>query len=180
METILLFDNAVLTWIQQHMTSPAGDFFMPAVTALGEFGLIWLAAAAVLLCRKGTRRTAVEMLAALLIVLVVCNLTLKPLVDRTRPFAANGFEGLLIAAPTDPSFPSGHTASSFAAAAAWFRRDKRWGSAALVLAALIAFSRLYLYVHYPSDVLAGATLGVAAAFLAGWIVKKAEALRKAG
>ena len=122
----------------------------------------------------------VELLAALLIVLVVCNLTLKPLVDRTRPFAANGFEGLLIAAPTDPSFPSGHTASSFAAAAAWFRRDKRWGSAALVLAALIAFSRLYLYVHYPSDVLAGAALGIAAAFLAGWIVKKAEALRKAG
>ena len=81
----------------------------------------------------------------------MCNVLLKPLVGRARPFQSDGSVALLVSSPGDFSFPSGHTGASFAAAAVmFFGRSSLWGWA-LALAALIAFSRLYLYVHYPSD-----------------------------
>ena len=172
MEWIQGADNAVLGWIQQYLAGPAGDWLMPLITALGNAGAVWIISAAILLCMKKWRKTGVEMLVALAIAAVIGSLILKPLVGRERPFNDNDFAGLLITPPTDFSFPSGHTSSSVAAAVVLLRRDKRLGIPALALAVLIAFSRLYLYVHYPSDVLAGAALGVIAAFLAGWLVSK--------
>lgn len=92
---------------------------------------------------------------------VVGNLILKNLVARSRPFSLNTTVNLLISAPTDYSFPSGHTMASFVAAMILYHTDKRLGIPALMLAFLIAFSRLYLYVHFPSDVIAGALIGAA-------------------
>lgn len=93
--------------------------------------------------------------------LVSCNLLIKPLVGRVRPFAVSGAVELLTAPPLDASFPSGHTAASFAAVFALRKSGSRLWKPALAVAVVIAFSRLYLYVHWPSDVLAGAVLGAA-------------------
>ena len=101
--------------------------------------------------------------------LITGNMILKPLVARLRPFTVNTAVELLIPPPADFSFPSGHTYASFASSTAILRNNRRIGSCALVLAILIAFSRLYLYVHYPTDVLFGILLGI----LAGWLGNQA-------
>ena len=162
-------DLAILQWIQDNLRCGVLDTIMPAVTALGSGGVLWLALAAVLLLRPKTRRTGWMLLGALALETVCCNLLLKPLVARPRPFALEPGVKLLIAPPGDFSFPSGHTAAGFAAVSALYFGKSRLWLPALAAAVLIAFSRLYLYVHYPSDVLAGAVLGVAC----GWAVRAA-------
>ena len=170
MEWILWADQGILQGISQ-LRTPLGDWLMPLVTSLGNGGLVWILLGAVLLFLPKYRKAGVAMLTAMLLAVAVGSLFFKPLLARARPFA-QGEVALLIPPPQDFSFPSGHTSSSVAAALALFRRDRRWGGAALALAATIAFSRMYLYVHYPSDVLAGALLGAVAVFpaekLAGW------------
>lgn len=168
---MITFELNILDWIQSNLSSAPIDTVMVGITHLGDKGLVWLALAALLLARAKTRRQGCAIVLALGLSLLVCNLTLKPFVARLRPFEFNSAVSLLIAAPRDYSFPSGHTASSFAAVGAlYFTRWRYWGWAAM-LAALVAFSRLYLYVHFPSDVLAGAMLGAllggAGALLAG-------------
>ena len=165
------FDLPILDWIAEHIACPFLDGVMPAITFLGDKGWIWILLAAVLLCLPKYRKSGFAMATALLMGLVVCNLWLKPAIGRLRPFAyqlqyCGNVIPLLIAAPTDPSFPSGHTVASFEAATVLLLRDRKWGVCALVLACLIAFSRLYLYVHYPTDVLAAMVLGIGIGFLA--------------
>ena len=174
MERIAALDFQILDWIQAHLTTPAMDVLMKLMTGLGEGGAIWLAAAAVLLCCPKTRRHGMVMVTSLALCLLVGNLTLKPLVARPRPFHIRPDFPLLIAPPGEFSFPSGHTMSSFAGAGSLFLFDKRWGIPALVLAAAIGFSRMYLYVHFPTDVLAGGFLGL----LAAWVC--VTAARKIG
>lgn len=157
------FELSVLSLLQQLHSGPASAVLI-FFTRLGDKGVLWLALAAALLARRRTRRAGLAVLLALALDLVCCNLILKPLFARARPFAVNPAVELLIAPPGDASFPSGHAASSFAAAAALRFTDgaKTWlRRAALALAILIAFSRLYLYVHWPTDVLAGMALGAA-------------------
>ena len=133
---------------------------MTAVTGLGDGGWIWISLTVLLLLFPGTRKTGMAMALSLVLELLLCNVILKPLVARVRPFDVNTAIQLLVAPPSDDSFPSGHTAASFAAASAlYFSKSRLWIPAA-VLAVLIGFSRLYLYVHYPTDVLAGALLGI--------------------
>ena len=134
---------------------------MPIITSLGNGGIIWILTALILIATKKYRVTGIAVLAALLLNLLIGNIILKPLIARVRPCDINTAVQLLIPRPTDYSFPSGHTLSSFAAATVIFLRDKRFGIAALILASLIAFSRLYLYVHYLSDVLGGIVIGAA-------------------
>ena len=107
---------------------------------------------------------------ALLLGFLTGNLLLKNCIARTRPFLWDPTISLLIEKPSDYSFPSGHTLASFECAVAIFRYHRKWGIAALVFAVLIAFSRLYLQVHYPTDVLGGAMLGTLWGMLACWIV----------
>lgn len=146
-------DFLILDFIQNYIKNPVFDFLMPWISWLGNGGLIWIIAAVVLLAIPKYRRGGVALSVGLLACLIIGNLTLKPLIARTRPFdMIEGFE-LLIAAPTDFSFPSGHTLSSAVGAAALAMTDKRFGYGAIPLACLIAFSRMYLYVHYPSDIL---------------------------
>lgn len=147
------------------------DFFdtiLPVITAFGNAGMGWLALALLLLCIPQYRKAGLTMILALLFCLLIGNVTLKPLVARARPYSYFPDMTLLIPPEKDFSFPSGHTFASFAAATALFLHHKRAGMAAYSLAVAIAFSRLYFYVHFPSDVLAGLILGIAS----GWTACK--------
>ena len=156
--------------VQLH--TPLGDWLMPKITVLCNHGDIWILCAIVLLLIPKTRKWGIAMAVALLLANVLGNTVIKHLVERPRPFRTYPeFLPLLISPPGGYSFPSGHTGASFAAAVALFRFDRKWGAAALVLAALIGFSRLYLTVHYPTDVLGGLLLGTACGLFAAWAVK---------
>ena len=158
------FEFAVLDWIQANLRSPIMDLLMTAITTLGNHGLIWFILAGILLLTPKHRKAGVAVLAGLALEVICCNLVLKPLVGRIRPCDVNPAVQLLVARPDDFSFPSGHTGASFAAVSAlYFSRSRLW-MPSLILAVLIAFSRLYLYVHYPTDILAGALLGI----MTGW------------
>ena len=138
---------------------------MPIITRLGSDGAIWIVLAGALLFSRKYRKVGFAILCALALEVTLCNIILKPLIARIRPCDINTAVQLLINRPTDFSFPSGHTASSFAAVSAlYFSRQRLWRPA-LILAILISFSRLYLYVHYPTDVLAGIMLGIIVGFL---------------
>ena len=154
-------DFSILYWIQANLRCGFLDWLMPKLTLLGEGGAIWIAAALVLLALRRHRRAGLILAAGLICSLLLGNLLLKPLVARPRPCWLDPAVELLIRIPGDYSFPSGHSLSAFIAATVLLRQDKRMGIPALVLAALLAFSRLYLFVHFPSDVLAGVLLGIA-------------------
>lgn len=166
------FELPVLYWIREHLTCPFLDWLMPPLSALSAHGEIWILLAVVLLCIPKTRRVGLTMGITLLLCLCIGNLTLKPLIARVRPYDVATDVILLVEKLHDFAFPSGHTLASVGAATALTLYHRRWGAVALVLAAAIGFSRLYLFVHYPTDVAAGALLGVAFAFAARWIVNK--------
>ena len=148
------------------------DGLMVAITTLGNGGAVWIVIGLIMLLFKKYRRAGAALLLGLLFGLVCGNLVIKNLVARVRPCAINTAIELLIPFPSEYSFPSGHTLSSFIGATCIFLRDKRLGVPAYLLASLIAFSRLYLYVHFPSDIIGGALLGLALAYLAFKIMKK--------
>ena len=163
----------------QTMHNPVLDTLMSAITRLGDAGIIWILLCAVLLILPRTRKSGAILMAALLVDLVVCNGILKPLVHRIRPFDVKTGIELLVKQPTDYSFPSGHTAASFTSVMAlYLAGEKKLWILALVLAVLIAFSRLYLYVHYPTDVLGGVMIGLISGALGYWLVQKAEESKK--
>jgi undecaprenyl-diphosphatase len=172
MMNIQTMDMAILDFIQAHARSGIGDVFFPAVSWLGNNGLIWIVLAVILLVIPKTRKLGVIVAAALVLETVCCNFILKPLVARPRPFEVNQAVQLLVSGPTDYSFPSGHTGASFAAVSALFFSKNKLYIPAGILAVLIGFSRLYLYVHYPSDVLCGVLLGIFSGFLSCRICAK--------
>ena len=142
------------------------DVFMSNVTKLGNVGFIWILLTIILLVIPKTRKSGVILAAALIVDLILCNVILKPLVARIRPFDVNTAIQLIIAKPQDYSFPSGHTAASGASVVAlYLAGEKRLWKIALILACFIAFSRMYLYVHYPTDVLGGAVVGVISGYI---------------
>lgn len=164
--SITALDQSILHFIQNNMQSGLLDWLMPKITVLGNAGAVWLAAAVLLLFFKKRRKQGLVLLAALALCYITGNLLLKPLVGRIRPCNIDLGAALLIPRPGDLSFPSGHTMASFAAAGV-IAQLSGWktGAGAYLLAGAIAFSRLYLYVHYPSDVFAGMLIGTALALL---------------
>lgn len=150
----------ILLWIQNNIRFNGATPVMEAITHLGDFGLFWILMTVVLLLYQKTRKIGIAVGIALFGSFVLNNLLLKNLVARTRPYEVIDGLRLLVNRAVDLSFPSGHSASSFAAAVVIARLlPKRYGVAALILAGLIAFSRLYVGIHYPTDVLFGIVSG---------------------
>lgn len=157
--SILNIDNKLLSIIQRRLRCTFLDKIMPIITALGTCGVVWGVVMIVFLRMRAYRKFGLILFVTLAICALLTNLVIKPLVARPRPCHIAPEVPLLIPCPMDYSFPSGHTMSSFAAATIIFTVNPAFGVPALILAAMIAFSRLYLFVHYPSDVLAGAVFG---------------------
>ena len=166
------FELGLLNKIQEIFSCKFLDTVFPFITKFGDGGIIWIALALFFLLFKKTRKIGISMGISLIIGFLVGNLFLKNVVARIRPYDLNLEFSLLIPKLSDYSFPSGHTLSSFEGATSIFLRNKKIGIPALGLAVLIAFSRMYLYVHYPTDVLTGAVLGIGIAFLSSFIVDK--------
>ncbi|MGE4583485.1 MAG: phosphatase PAP2 family protein [Sphaerochaeta sp.] len=143
----------------QSIHTPFLDWLMVFFTTLGDYGLIWILLAVILTILPKTRRMGIALMIALLLDVLVSNIWLKNFVARLRPCEVNPSVSLLIPRPLDYSFPSGHTAASFTASCTLLGMKSRLGWPSLLVSVLIAFSRLYLYVHYPTDVLAGMLVG---------------------
>ena len=155
----------ILNWLQGFHT-PILDKIMCFITHFGDAGIVWIILTIVLLLIPKTRKSGVIMAAALIVDVLLCNVLLKNLVARIRPYDVNPVIQVLVSKPKDFSFPSGHTAASFASVTAlYLAGEKKLWKPALVLAILIACSRMYLYVHYPTDILGGIIFGI----LSGWI-----------
>lgn len=164
-------DSSILLFIQDAIRNPALTPVFIVITTLGNAAAIWILISLCLLLSRKTRKTALMCAVAMLVSLLINNLALKNMMGRIRPY--DMIQGLvpLVGKPRDYSFPSGHTASSFAAAWVLYRRlPKRFGIPALVLAGLIGVSRLYVGVHYPTDVLAGMISGIGCGCIACMLV----------
>lgn len=169
MEEILNLEKEILLFFQDTVRNPVLNPVLIVITTLGNAGIVWVLLSIGLMIPRRTRRTGLTALLALLVSLLINNVLLKNLVGRVRPYDL--LEGLkpLIGRQWDPSFPSGHTGSSFAAAWVLYRElPKKFGVPALILAGLIGLSRLYVGVHYPTDVLFGVISGIGS----GWIARK--------
>ena len=146
---------------------------MTSVTKLGDVGIAWIILTIILLLIPKTRKAGAYMAVALIADLIICNAILKPIVARPRPYSINKTIKLLLPPLRDYSFPSGHTAASFASVSAlYFAGRKRLAVGAFVVSILIAFSRMYLYVHYPTDVLGGLIIGLLCGWIADVIMKR--------
>lgn len=176
-ESILSADAAILLWIQDNLRADWLTPIMTTITRLGGLGLIWILISLVLLCIPKTRWAGIAGLAGLTCSLLLNNMILKNLAARTRPYEV--IEGLQLIGKraTDFSFPSGHTGSSFAAAVAICRTQKgsRGYRLLLVFAALMGFTRLYIGIHYPTDVICGALTGTVCGLFAAWLVSRCRA-----
>ncbi|QRN86715.1 phosphatase PAP2 family protein [Clostridia bacterium] len=160
----------ILDFIQLTMRNAFFDQFWSAITRLGNVGAIWIAISIILLISPKTRSLGIVCTLSLLSSVFLTNIVLKNLVGRMRPFYLVDLP-LLIKAPSGYSFPSGHASSSFAIAFVFLRNKTCLGRVKLyryvmLLAGMVAFSRLYLYVHYPSDVLSGVLIGYISSLLA--------------
>ncbi|MBE6348282.1 MAG: phosphatase PAP2 family protein [Spirochaetaceae bacterium] len=160
MNTITQFDFSVLNFIQEHFRCDFLDVIMPFITSLGDVGFIWILTSVILLFFKKTRKLGIQLLISIFFAFVIYQCILKPIIARPRPFVQNPVVELLIKSPKDFSFPSGHTACGFSFVIILFLAKNKWWIPSLILATLIGFSRLYLYVHFPTDVLCGALCGI--------------------
>ena len=181
LETLLNLDGGFLLFLQESVRNPILNRIMILITSLGDEGLIWIAATILLLIPKKTRKVGIMSAVALLGSLLINNNLIKNIVQRPRPFVTFTDLEIIIPTPSEFSFPSGHTSSSFAAAAVFYRHlPKKLGVPSVILAGLIGFSRLYVGVHYPTDVLAGVVMGILLSYLAEFLVNfVANKLKKA-
>lgn len=163
-------DNTILNFIQANLHNLLFDKMMPLISRIGDISTIWLIVAVVFLLIPKYRKYGMMIVFAVLLAAFIGEVVLKNLVERVRPCNINTVFPILIPRPTDFSFPSGHTSSSFAAATIIWKAKRKFGILALLLASFIAFSRLYLYVHYPTDILAGLVLGLLCALTVNAVI----------
>lgn len=160
LEAVTTWDASVITAIYENVHSAFLTMFFRIATLLGEGGIFWIAVAVILLFFKKTRRSGICIGASLLIGVIVGNGIIKNVVARPRPYdAIEGIESV-VSHLSDYSFPSGHSLCCFEAATALAMNRTKWAIPAYVGAVLVAVSRLFLFVHYPTDVICGALLGV--------------------
>lgn len=157
-----------ILYFLQALRTPFLDKVVPAFSSLGNAGLCFIVLGVILLCMRKTRKTGILILLSLLTGLIIGNLGIKNLVMRSRPCWLDQSIPLLIESPRDFSFPSGHTLAAFETAFAVYFTNKRWGIPMFIFAVLMGLSRLYLFVHFPTDVLSGMAL----AFFIVWFLDK--------
>ena len=173
LDTLLKLDGDILLWIQDNLRAGWLDPIMKFITYLANGGALWIAICVLLLILKKTRTTGLVCSISLASTFLLNNIILKNVVARTRPYEAIEELNRIIGAQSDYSFPSGHSGASFAVAVVIFMEmPKKYGVPALILAALIALSRLYVGVHYPSDVIAGILTGTVYAVITVTIYRK--------
>lgn len=163
-EHLANFDLWSAEYFLNHFGTPLWDKIMIFITSLGDGGVIWIACGIILLIFKKTRTCGAALLFSLAISFLLSQLVIKELVNRPRPFSVIEGAELLVAVPRGSSFPSSHTVTAFASAISIFCFNKLFGVLALVLATIIGFSRIYLGVHFVSDVVLGAILGLTLGF----------------
>lgn len=174
-ECILSIDFWILDFIRAHLSCAFLDAVMPAITNLNNHGEIWILIGLILLFTKKYKKYGVYLLIGLLVGLFLGNGVLKNLIARPRPFLFRPEIALIIPPPGSFSFPSGHTLSSFIAAFILLRANRKFGILGLILASLIAFSRMYLYVHFLTDILGAILL---AGLISYVVLKVGEKLTK--
>lgn len=160
LEAVTTWDASVITAIYENVHSAFLTMFFRIVTLLGEGGIFWIAVAVILLFFKKTRRSGICIGASLLIGVIVGNGIIKNVVARPRPYDAIAGIASVVSHLSDYSFPSGHSLCCFEAGTALAMNRTKWAIPAYVGAVLVAVSRLFLFVHYPTDVICGALLGV--------------------
>ena len=165
-------DFNILFWIQNLIRNDVFDVIIPFYTSLGEDGTIWIALGLILLVPKKYRKTGIMVLAALLVMLVVNNIVLKNLIARPRPCWTYPEMVQLVHNPSSYSFPSGHTTSAFAVAFTVFSQHKKLGKVIIVMAAIMAFTRLYVFVHFPTDIYGGILVAAAITTFVCFMEKK--------
>ena len=174
-ELINVFDIGVIEFIQNNLHNPTMDKIMILITGLGDAGLIWILIGLALLISKKYRKVGFMVLGALALGAIIGEGILKNIIQRDRPFVSIEGIDMLIKAPTSYSFPSGHTTSSFAAAGVLSINFKNKSIYIFTLAMLIGFSRIYLGVHFPTDIFAAIILGLSCSYLSVFIGRKISA-----
>ena len=172
-DKLTTFELSLLDGIQQHLQSPFMDGVMKFITTLGNGGIIWIVLGLVLAFTKKYRVCGITALSGMVMGLLIGNALLKNLIQRDRPCWINDAFELIIENPSDYSFPSGHTLAAFITAFVVIRYSRAIGIPTLLLAMLMAFTRLYLYVHFPTDILGGIVLAAMIAVTAIILVPKA-------
>lgn len=166
-------DIRFLTFLHEHLRSPAATSFWKFITLFGDAGIFWIILTLILLIRKRTRRTGLACTISLVLDFVVVNVLIKNLVARPRPYDLFPHIESLAGRMSDYSYPSGHTAAAFACSLVLVRMlPKKYGIPLVVLSALIAFSRLYLGVHYPTDVIGGFLIGCLTSWIGCKVVRR--------
>ena len=171
------FDLPILDWIQANLQSGFMDKFMPFITLFGEAGIFWIALSILFMIFPKTRKMGLGMGLAMAMGLLICNVIMKPMIARPRPYDFQMAQfgkmiPLLIEAQHDFSFPSGHTIACFEASVVMLKNNKWLGIPAFILGLMVTFSRMYLYVHYPTDVLMSVLLGTMFAFIGDALAAK--------
>ncbi len=161
------WEFVILNFIQDNIRNPVLDKIMPFISMLGALGIVWIVWTIICLITKKYRRLGTRLSAALILTLIVCSGILKPIVSRLRPYELNSTIQLTVKPEFDTSFPSGHTFFAFSVATVCFMYNKKLGIIMYLFAFLMAFSRLYLYVHFPTDVIFGAVFGIITGIIAG-------------
>lgn len=164
----------ILNFIQDNMHNDILTPILKGISCIGNIGLIWIIISIIFVLIKKYRKIGITMCIGLMLCLIIGNGILKPLISRTRPYdlEINSNIQIQIQKPNDYSFPSGHTLAAFTSAVIILLYNKKLGIFAMILATLMAFSRLYFYVHFPTDVIGGIILGIAFALISKWIIKR--------
>ena len=156
----------------QEIHNPVLDKIMLFISSLGDAGWFWIAIGVVCLIFKKSRKMGLQVLLSMLGTLIIGNLIIKNLVARPRPCDIDSAVTLLLSRPHGYSFPSGHSINSMSAAVALFLNNKKIGIPAIIIATLIGFTRLYLFVHFPTDVLVGFVLAILVAIGVDWAIRQ--------
>ncbi len=171
-DAITAFDFNLVLWVQECIRSPFLSAFFIPFTTIGNAGILFIVIGALMLLFKKTRLSGAILLTSLTISFILNDLIIKNIVQRPRPYDTFSQIIPLVPPPGKYSFPSGHTAAAFSSMITLFFTQKKYAITGLIIALLMGFSRIYVGVHYPTDVLFGAILGTTVAVVTAIIFKK--------